>query len=92
MIYNQTFKQVRFARQNLPTNVDYRNQLPPIKNQQQCGSCWAFSAVAALEYQYAKAKGKIVPLSEQQLVDCFHMEGRDGCHGGNQGVGKFIIF
>ena len=96
---NQTAEPLRPKRQNAPANVDYRNKLPPIKNQLGCGSCWAFSAVAALEYQYAKAKGRIVPLSEQQLVDCVYKEyepshdpGHDGCAGGNQGTGFYSKF
>ncbi len=90
--FNQSVKQVRFARQSVPQSVDYRIQMLPIKNQDQCGSCWAFSAVAALEHQYFKAKGTKVPLSEQQLVDCVYMDskvdpGHDGCKGGNMGTG-----
>merc|ERR1711957_451068 len=42
----------------------------PIKNQGQCGSCWAFSTMGTLESGYAIATGNLVSVAEQQLVDC----------------------
>ncbi|CAO4386669.1 unnamed protein product [Caenorhabditis nigoni] len=65
-----------------PASIDWRDQgkLTPIKNQGQCGSCWAFATVAAIEAQHAIKKGNLVSLSEQEMVDC---DGRNnGCSGG----------
>ncbi|GAA0145253.1 cysteine protease [Lithospermum erythrorhizon] len=67
----------------LPKFVDWRKKgaVAPIKNQGSCGSCWAFSTVAAVESINKIVTGELVPLSEQELVDC-DKKYNAGCNGG----------
>ncbi|XP_060195709.1 senescence-specific cysteine protease SAG39-like [Lycium barbarum] len=69
---------------DIPPTLDWRKKgaVTPIKDQKNCGCCWAFSAVGAMEGLHQLKTGKLVPLSEQELVDC-DVEGEDeGCSGG----------
>ncbi|KAI5018337.1 hypothetical protein ZWY2020_043225 [Hordeum vulgare] len=61
-------------------------------SRQTSGSCWAFSAVAATEGIVMLSTGKLVSLSEQELIDCDIHGEDDGCYGGDmQDASEFII-
>jgi cathepsin L len=54
----------------------------PVKDQGQCGSCWTFGVMGAIEGMNKVTTGNEVILSEQQLVDCDKDGINDGCNGG----------
>ncbi|XP_031257376.1 probable cysteine protease RD19D [Pistacia vera] len=76
---------------DLPKSFDWREKgaVTEVKMQGTCGSCWAFSTTGAVEGANFIGTGKLLNLSEQQLVDCDHMcdakqqsECDNGCYGG----------
>ncbi|KAL4230320.1 hypothetical protein ACF0H5_010703 [Mactra antiquata] len=72
---------------NIPQKLDWRtnlgyNIISPIKNQNKCGGCWAFSTVETVESMYSKGTGQQpLDLSVQQVIDC--TSGAFGCSGGD---------
>ena len=78
-----------------PASIDWRTKgaVTTVKDQGQCGSCWTFSSTGAMEGAWAIAKGQLIDLAEQELVDCAGLKyGSMGCNGGQmEGAFKFII-
>merc|ERR1712157_478031 len=70
--------------ETLAASVDWttKGAVTPIKNQGQCGSCWAFSTTGGAEGQNFLVNNKLSSFSEQELVDCAGAEGNQGCNGG----------
>ncbi len=94
------FKVTNEIRKKIPKSIDWRTlgYVNPIKNQGDCGSCWTFSTVAALEGQYFKKYGQLLNISEQNLVDCtfsylYNSKGSqaDGCNGGDGNIANTYI-
>lgn len=69
---------------DLPKSIDWRNKgaVTKVKRQgENCGSCWAFSTVGALEAQHFRNTGRLVSLSPQNLIDCTDTHGNGKCVG-----------
>jgi len=83
----QEMEELQVSDAAVPDTFDWisKDKITPVKNQEQCGSCWAFSATENIESVWMIAKGltpaTFEPLAPQQIVDCDKRD--DGCNGGN---------
>ncbi len=83
-VYTATVDNIHISNlADLPDAIDWRDHdvVTPVKNQGQCGSCWAFSTASAVESAYALAGNPMQEFSPQQINSC--VDASEGCAGGD---------
>ncbi len=75
----------KLGQDGLPVSIDWRKigGVTDVKSQGRCGACWAFAATGALEGLMYKNTGKLISLSEDQLLECDSHPFQKACNGGN---------
>lgn len=86
---NNMFNGFEFHNRSGNLEFSYPTDLVPIRDQGDCGSCWAFSSLGVLEYQQRLKKGERVQLSPQELINC--NTGSNGCNGGSPAFGMSYV-
>merc|ERR1712086_1028164 len=92
--FMSTWTDMEYKKLLEPVNADSKDwradgAVNPVKNQAQCGSCWAFSATCAAEGAHFIKTGELLSLSEQELVSCSKID--MGCNGGLQSRAFFYL-
>lgn len=80
----KVFSLIELPKQDVPEQWDWRLQgaVTPVKDQAICGSCWSFGTTGTIEGANFLKTGKLIRLSQQELVDCAWGFGNNGCDGG----------
>lgn len=79
---NATSVDWRGVDQGGPQTDPHNIRVLPAKDQGTCGSCWSYGTTGTIEGQIAKTQGKLVPLSQQNIMDCTWLYGNNACDGG----------
>lgn len=68
--YNKTKKESQaYLKKAVVASMDLTSKFPPIRNQGNCGSCWAFHTAGIVD-NWAYKQGQTTIYSEQSLLDC----------------------